>query len=1106
MNALKLIRRQSVPLPAGPSLNLTGSNFLLVPTPNLKIMKRLIARIALLTLIALATTNAPAALQCYEPYNYTLGTLPTSVSGTPSQTTGGGFSSAYNGGAGSRTTVAGLTYPGLGVNNNALQISGGYIGENVASPISSGTYYISFLMNMPATPTAALSGLEMNTGGNGVFVGITALTNTTQGALGVNQQIGYGDGNALSGSPTTALVYGSTYFVVLKLVGTGSGWTATLWVNPTAGTATEPSSPWASFSVPQFTISACSIVNPGGGNMQFDELRIGTSWADAVDYNISAPSAPTGLAAVPGANSVNLSWVAASGSPASYNVKRSTTSGSGYVTVSTAGAVTGTNYTDNVAGGVTYYYVVSAVNAGGESPNSLEVSATPTLAAPAAPTGLVANASDGQVSLSWAASVAATGYNIKRSTSSGAEVTIASAGTTSFTDLNAANGTTYYYVVSATNSVGEGANSSEVSASPVAYVSVYEPFNYPLGNLTNNTPGTGAGESGNWVIGNPAAMPTIVSPGLTYSGLTTGNNAYHHTATGNQNYINLAPASQLSSGTKYISFLMQSSGNSGGDTVGVYFKGNNATSLFAGFHVPYSADLTGFSLGSVNSTSLGAATTLGSIINISNTVVHLILIRIDFNTSGVNDTVSLWVDPPAGTNSPGAAANSIVSTFDVGTITAFGVNVTGGYAAKVDEFRTGNTYGSVVSAPNPTVVTTVAVSTNLATTVSWTAYSTNVYQVQSSPDNATWSNVGSQIMGGTPNSIVDPANAPDYRVLEYYPVITEVVANGGFDFDTGLTPDTAQNWLSVQSQPPVWINTDGHTAPGCMDLAVTNATATANGSEIQQNTLLQGNPVTPGESYNFSFWAKQIRMVGGYVQQYNVQWLSNSVFLSQSGVTSFTGGSGTWAQITQNGLVAPAGANTALIQILGVTGATAGDAGEVLIDDVSLSNTSLTGGPNILVPAVQKSMTFTATILTNGITAAASTGTVTFKTNSMQLSVNSVVSGVTSSLGTSINPPYTVTAVYSGDGTYLGSTGTLTVGGISPSGPGTITNSVSGSTLTLTWPAGQGWRLVAQTNSLSTGLNPSPSAWFTVPGGTDGSNSIVVDKNNANVFYRLVSP
>ena len=73
-----------------------------------------------------------------------------------------------------------------------------------------------------------------------------------------------------------------------------------------------------------------------------------------------------------------------------------------------------------------------------------------------------------------------------------------------------------------------------------------------------------------------------------------------------------------------------------------------------------------------------------------------------------------------------------------------------------------------------------------------------------------------------------------------------------------------------------------------------------------------------------------------------------------------------------------------------------------------------------------------------------------------------------------------------------------------PSGPATITNSISGNSLHLAWPAGQGWRLEAQTNSLSTGL--SRTGWGTVSGTADGSYSVTIDPAKPTVFYRLVYP
>ncbi|OGZ12020.1 MAG: hypothetical protein A2942_02230 [Candidatus Lloydbacteria bacterium RIFCSPLOWO2_01_FULL_50_20] len=87
------------------------------------------------------------------------------------------------------------------------------------------------------------------------------------------------------------------------------------------------------------------------------------------------PSAPTNLTGTPGDMTASLSWSASSGAT-SYRVKRSTTSGGPYTTV--ASGVTETSYSDTgLTNGTTYYYVVSAANADGESVDSAQASVTP---------------------------------------------------------------------------------------------------------------------------------------------------------------------------------------------------------------------------------------------------------------------------------------------------------------------------------------------------------------------------------------------------------------------------------------------------------------------------------------------------------------------------------------------------------------------------------------------------------------------------------------------------------------------------------------------------------------------------------------------------------
>jgi|GEM_PF-805350 len=91
----------------------------------------------------------------------------------------------------------------------------------------------------------------------------------------------------------------------------------------------------------------------------------------------------------------------------------------------------------------------------------------------------------------------------------------------------------------------------------------------------------------------------------------------------------------------------------------------------------------------------------------------------------------------------------------------------------------------------------------------------------------------------------------------------------------------------------------------------------------------------------------------------------------------------------------------------------------------------------------------------------------------------------------------------------LTSDGTLRIsaaGGPDPT-PTNIVSSVSGSTLTLSWPASHtGWQLQTQTNPVSVGL-VTTSGWFTVPGST-ATNQVqfTIDKLNPAVFFRLFLP
>ena len=126
---------------------------------------------------------------------------------------------------------------------------------------------------------------------------------------------------------------------------------------------------------------------------------------------------------------------------------------------------------------------------------ALVASAYVAQAAPNAPTALVATGGDTTVGLTWVAPTdtvpSVTGYKVYRGLTSGSETLLTTLGNvTTYTDTGRTNGTTYFYMVSAVNAIGEGALSSEASAVPAVPVAALPSFQRVVtdGATTNGSP------------------------------------------------------------------------------------------------------------------------------------------------------------------------------------------------------------------------------------------------------------------------------------------------------------------------------------------------------------------------------------------------------------------------------------------------------------------------------------------------------------------------------------------------------------------------------------------------------------------------------------------
>ncbi|MEI6796957.1 MAG: fibronectin type III domain-containing protein, partial [Methanomassiliicoccales archaeon] len=184
------------------------------------------------------------------------------------------------------------------------------------------------------------------------------------------------------------------------------------------------------------------------------------------------PGVPTNLTATSGNAQVVLAWVAPArdgGSAIDYYVVHQ--DGNALATHPTVLTAT----ISGLINGQSYNFTVAAHNRVGNSTRSASASSIPATV-PGAPQNLAATPAIGKVTLTWQAPAynggsAISGYKVYLALAGGSQLlSNLSAATFTYEHTNGTAGTSYTYYVVASNAVGAGPNSSQVSATPQSAV------------------------------------------------------------------------------------------------------------------------------------------------------------------------------------------------------------------------------------------------------------------------------------------------------------------------------------------------------------------------------------------------------------------------------------------------------------------------------------------------------------------------------------------------------------------------------------------------------------------------------------------------------------
>jgi len=422
----------------------------------------------------------------------------------------------------------------------------------------------------------------------------------------------------------------------------------------------------------------------------------GTSTNSAIAVGVALPTAPSSVPPSLTASfvygtttNITLNWTAVPGA-VGYVIARATSASGPFVYLQTVTETTYTDYGMNPA--VIYYYRVAAMNAAAVTGNNTDsVNSQQSF-----PTNLTAVATNQQISLSWPVTTGATSYTLKRGTSAGGEnftVVTGYTGTT-YTNTGLANGTTYFYVVTATGAGGTSGNSAEVSATPLAIGNGIwiAATNGNWSDVNNWISGSIAAGSGNTADFSTLSLPTNLTVTLdsprTISSLLFGDttSTYNWTLAGtNTLTLGASPNVSVENQTATISTPLAGTAGLNKNGLGALILRGATNTLTGGIAVNAGNVTLDFSSASSPATNLvlaaNALTLNGGALQITGNSNAISAQTFAATTLNAGASV-IAAAPVAGTNKPTvtlatltANAGGVIEFIGPGTIGAGGANV-----------------------------------------------------------------------------------------------------------------------------------------------------------------------------------------------------------------------------------------------------------------------------------------------------------------------------------------------------------------------------------------------------------------------------------------------